>query len=507
MNDFAKSQLMKYGWTEGKGLGKHESGITEALKPKLKFDTTGVGHKDKDWNNWWESTFNNAASSITVKSETHGVSIFVSKENATDDYLNDYQDLSTEKSKYGNFFKASTLLNGNLVVENNSNICEKQNIEENSSRIPFTDEEIFKICGGRTAHKGARHGLTLNGKLKRIAQQEKQLLNLNSYRSMSTNLQNNNNISESNKYKKINDENIILPETSCESAIVPIIHKTSKKKNKVFINDLSHQLNVLCNVSDNDKKRVHTMSKEELKLEKKEESRKRKRKKEKKYLMSFNVESIEKEKVDDELNGTSFPISQKSWTEIIKKNIQEQVNNHVENKYMDISISTKKKKKKKNKKKKLKKEKNQDIRYKNITSVWEDDELSGSHAKKLKRSHKRDSDVQTSDLLNLIKDEDIKTLECKFQTKLSCNEIPIDSHKVKSSSVRTAKSLLELPDAYFKKKIDYLNSRISKKKHAKLRKKEKSKLTKITESLKAVHFNTEESIEEKNTRKNIKSFI
>jgi len=31
----------------------------------------------------------------------------------------------------------------------------------------LTDEEIFKACGGRTAHKGARHGLNLSGKLAR----------------------------------------------------------------------------------------------------------------------------------------------------------------------------------------------------------------------------------------------------------------------------------------------------------------------------------------------------
>jgi hypothetical protein len=32
---------------------------------------------------------------------------------------------------------------------------------------------LFKICEGRTAHKGARHGLKMNGKLARIQEQEK----------------------------------------------------------------------------------------------------------------------------------------------------------------------------------------------------------------------------------------------------------------------------------------------------------------------------------------------
>uniref|UniRef100_A0A131Z1C0 Telomerase elongation inhibitor/rna maturation protein pinx1 n=1 Tax=Rhipicephalus appendiculatus TaxID=34631 RepID=A0A131Z1C0_RHIAP len=34
------------------------------------------------------------------------------------------------------------------------------------------DEEIFKACGGLTAHKAARHGHKMSGKLKRVQEQE-----------------------------------------------------------------------------------------------------------------------------------------------------------------------------------------------------------------------------------------------------------------------------------------------------------------------------------------------
>uniref|UniRef100_A0A224Z5G5 Telomerase elongation inhibitor/rna maturation protein pinx1 n=1 Tax=Rhipicephalus zambeziensis TaxID=60191 RepID=A0A224Z5G5_9ACAR len=34
------------------------------------------------------------------------------------------------------------------------------------------DEEIFKACGGLTAHKAARHGHNMSGKLKRVQEQE-----------------------------------------------------------------------------------------------------------------------------------------------------------------------------------------------------------------------------------------------------------------------------------------------------------------------------------------------
>jgi hypothetical protein len=52
----------------GKGLGRNESGITEALKPKLKFDTQGVGHdaSEQFTYHWWEHAFNKAANNIQV---------------------------------------------------------------------------------------------------------------------------------------------------------------------------------------------------------------------------------------------------------------------------------------------------------------------------------------------------------------------------------------------------------------------------------------------------------
>ncbi|XP_049516832.1 G patch domain-containing protein 4-like [Dermacentor silvarum] len=63
---FARGLLEKYGWAEGKGLGKNESGIAKALKPRLKFDTAGVGHKIDLTSQWWSKAFNDAARSINV---------------------------------------------------------------------------------------------------------------------------------------------------------------------------------------------------------------------------------------------------------------------------------------------------------------------------------------------------------------------------------------------------------------------------------------------------------
>lgn len=77
--------------------------------------------------------------------------------------------------KYGNFLKSATLL---------ANVGKEEEIDGHVSTNdieikPFTvmsDEDLFKACDGRTAHKGARHGLNMTGKLQRIAEQEKELL-------------------------------------------------------------------------------------------------------------------------------------------------------------------------------------------------------------------------------------------------------------------------------------------------------------------------------------------
>ncbi|XP_046743004.1 G patch domain-containing protein 4 [Diprion similis] len=181
MANFAKAQLLKYGWTEGKGLGKNESGISEPIKPKLKFDHAGIGHDSAEQftYHWWENVFNEAAKNISVESNDQGISMKVIDE--------DTVDITTKKSslkalkknhklQYGNFLKTSTLLNDGKVMEENTPHINIATNDKKMNHVELTDEDLFKACGGRTAHKGARHGLTLNGKLARIAEQEKQLL-------------------------------------------------------------------------------------------------------------------------------------------------------------------------------------------------------------------------------------------------------------------------------------------------------------------------------------------
>ncbi|XP_061393861.1 G patch domain-containing protein 4 [Musca vetustissima] len=181
--DFARKILEKYGWKDGDGLGKTNSGISKALRANLKFDTAGFGvdQAATDFNNhWWERVFNDAANNVDIKQD--GESITVDLKNEADGVEITTKGYSVKKLKkakgesesYNNFIQSATLTSRGSEIEKGDR-PEPSDIEIPTVNV-LTDEELFKACGGRTAHKGARHGLKLSGKLARIEQQENELL-------------------------------------------------------------------------------------------------------------------------------------------------------------------------------------------------------------------------------------------------------------------------------------------------------------------------------------------
>ncbi|XP_018329020.1 G patch domain-containing protein 4 [Agrilus planipennis] len=207
--DFAKKQLEKYGWREGQGLGKNETGISKAIKPKLKFDTSGVGHNSADEfkNDWWNNIYNRAASNIdvSVNSDNNVQLKLTSKESidiSTKGYMKGLkcQNINLE---YGSFIKRSTLTDKGLVSEAGSyNLDEPNKVNVRA----LTDEELLAACEGRTAHKGARHGIKQSGKLSRIEKQEKMLLKKLKKISLTDNDDTGSRKNLEKKLKKINDQ-------------------------------------------------------------------------------------------------------------------------------------------------------------------------------------------------------------------------------------------------------------------------------------------------------------
>lgn len=131
------------------------------MKPKIKQNTQGMGYKKSELN-WWEGVMNKRLQNLNV----------IKKDDDTFNFVVTPE--PSEKSQP--FLKSATLQNGFLLEEPKAVIEEDK--PSNFPIVQLTDEELFQACGGRTAHKGARHGIAKGGKLARIEQQEKSVLNL-----------------------------------------------------------------------------------------------------------------------------------------------------------------------------------------------------------------------------------------------------------------------------------------------------------------------------------------
>ncbi|XP_070536828.1 G patch domain-containing protein 4-like [Ptychodera flava] len=182
-SDFARRQLTKHGWKKGAGLGKNETGISEAIKVKIKTDKAGIGTDpgEQFTFHWWDHAFNKAANNIKVENTEDGVKVNVNSDKRSS--VSTKKTINTYDSKpmlYGRFIKSATLTSEGLQGLDNdiSDDSSSEDDEENPDSMSSgpTDEQLFKACGGLTAHKAARHGHKLSGKLQRIEQQERELL-------------------------------------------------------------------------------------------------------------------------------------------------------------------------------------------------------------------------------------------------------------------------------------------------------------------------------------------
>ncbi|XP_008568709.1 PREDICTED: G patch domain-containing protein 4 isoform X2 [Galeopterus variegatus] len=140
---FAEEQLLKHGWTQGKGLGRKENGITQALRVTLKQDTHGVGHDPaKEFtNHWWNELFNKTAANLVVETG-----------------------------------QTATLTSGGEKPDKDLESCSDDDNQAIKPPKILTDEMLLQACEGRTAHKAARLGITMKAKLARLEAQEQAFL-------------------------------------------------------------------------------------------------------------------------------------------------------------------------------------------------------------------------------------------------------------------------------------------------------------------------------------------
>ncbi|KAM8986491.1 G patch domain-containing protein 4 [Ara ararauna] len=175
---FAESQLRRHGWRRGQGLGRQEHGIAEPIRVKVKCGTAGVGHDASEpfSFHWWDHVFNQAAANITVEAGQDGISVkALSEQGVRISNKKPRKASSTPSLLYGRFVKSATLTAHGEEPTGSASSEEEEELDLSSARR-LTDEELMRVCGGRTAHKGARHGLTMSAKLARLEEQERAFL-------------------------------------------------------------------------------------------------------------------------------------------------------------------------------------------------------------------------------------------------------------------------------------------------------------------------------------------
>jgi len=267
--EFARSYMEDKGWSSGQGLGSQGQGIVDAIKPKLKFDQAGLGHnRAEEYEfHWWDHVFNKAAQSVKVEDNEGEVRV---------DFNSDKSELSNKKLRkkaqkemknklYSNFVKSGTLTGGKMEEEDNeNNFVEDKDL---SKLRELTDEELVAACGGRTAHKGSRHGHKMQAKLDRIAEAEKEYME-KFYKKEEE-------AKEEKKKKKNKSERVLgedsietafkVPERlgACEDEPTELVKIKKKKKRRSLENDLVEENTEPENTEPPKKKKKHKKDKSE----------------------------------------------------------------------------------------------------------------------------------------------------------------------------------------------------------------------------------------------------
>lgn len=195
--DFARKQMEKMGWKEGKGLGKNEQGVNKPIRLQSQMDSVGLGFdRTSQFNtNIWFAKIDVAIQAAKKKAkrkrteEEAGESSpdIPKRKSKKRRKIHVKEDTDSEaviqsSSSFYNQFEKTECLSAGLVerviMETESDIESQESVEDlhtQSKRKSFMDiDKVFKKTKGVTCHRSAHVGLSLSGKMKRLQEQEKE---------------------------------------------------------------------------------------------------------------------------------------------------------------------------------------------------------------------------------------------------------------------------------------------------------------------------------------------
>uniref|UniRef100_A0A8C0ID44 G patch domain-containing protein 4 n=1 Tax=Bubo bubo TaxID=30461 RepID=A0A8C0ID44_BUBBB len=224
---------------------------------------------------------------------------------------------STDNMLYGRFVKSATLTACGeepmkLAASSESSEEEEEEKLDLSSARRLTDEELMRVCGGRTAHKGARHGLTMSAKLARLEEQERAFLAMYRHKERQDEAPESSPSAERQKKKKKGSKQSgdghpeVLQEPNGEEEVAgeegKVVKRKKKKKKKE--KDKEKPVETEKKKKKEDKEPAETEKKKKKKKKKKEEDKEEpaeteKKKKKKKKEEEDKEEPAETEKKED----------------------------------------------------------------------------------------------------------------------------------------------------------------------------------------------------------------
>lgn len=372
--------------------------------------------------NWWDQVYNKVASKILVKTTKDSVAVHAAET----------KESSKNKSLlYARFVKGATLkASEGIIVEEPEKSSESESEKE---QIPprLTDEEIFKICGGRTAHKAAGHGLKQNGKLQRIQEQEQQYLeSLNK----KTDIISNSPISDpkrGKKHKRVTkdreEQDTLMEGMNSQEEEVSRKKRKKESKEELQIKNMT-ELAESTKIKKKKKKKCKEKREQNKKQEKDKKncviedetsiSNKGEKKKKKKEYLEVNKESEEANDVEIIEKKKQYEMKEYEETEQEFKEMTKKKNKHrVKTKQLEKEQEEKgdeRKKKSKKKKKKEHKKKKQETEKSLIAN--ED-----SHIKIGDLSDKIEGEINE----NAFKQEPVKVDSCQKKVRFSLELVTV----------------------------------------------------------------------------------
>ncbi|GLD92267.1 hypothetical protein PINS_up000800 [Pythium insidiosum] len=158
MSAFARKQMEKMGWSEGKGLGKNEQGMATYVRVKKREESMGIGVEavkvQEQQNQWWYNVYDKLADKIKIAADS-------------DDDAEGESKSAKKKSKKKDKKKSKKKSKKRARSDSDSDDDSEESGEKKAAkkfRIP-TDEELFAATGGKLF--GRRAYGSCVGKLKR----------------------------------------------------------------------------------------------------------------------------------------------------------------------------------------------------------------------------------------------------------------------------------------------------------------------------------------------------